>query len=207
MLCLSKRYPFKCLVVLRVCVRSSLAIDAPWKRHNTFSNYGKYLNLKALWLRQMPSQNCRPSDDSLACHNAILFLLWQIQHTQFLSAAIFRASGPLRRKRQRSRRLRSCQMNTDRSTVVTLAILAIVSILTVAAYLPGLSGPLLLDDLPQLEPLIQQARTIQQNFLAITFLAPVDQRAGPWRWPLLSPTPSHMDRISGGGNTTISCCI
>ena len=48
-------------------------------------------------------------------------------------------------------------MNTDRSTVVTLAILAVVSILTVAAYLPGLSGPLLLDDLPQLEPLIQQS--------------------------------------------------
>jgi len=48
-------------------------------------------------------------------------------------------------------------MNTDRSTVVALAILALVSILTVATYLPGLSGPLLLDDLPQLEPLIQQS--------------------------------------------------
>ena len=48
-------------------------------------------------------------------------------------------------------------MNIDRSTVVTLTILALVSILTMAAYLPGLSGPLLLDDLPQLEPLIQQS--------------------------------------------------
>jgi len=40
---------------------------------------------------------------------------------------------------------------------VTLAALAAVLALTVAAYLPGLSGPLLLDDLPQLEPLIQQS--------------------------------------------------
>ena len=48
-------------------------------------------------------------------------------------------------------------MNIDRSTVVALAILALVSILTVATYIPGLSGPLLLDDLPQLEPLIQQS--------------------------------------------------
>ena len=48
-------------------------------------------------------------------------------------------------------------MITHRPTVATLAILAVVSILTVATYLPGLSGPLLLDDLPQLEPLIQQS--------------------------------------------------
>ena len=48
-------------------------------------------------------------------------------------------------------------MNIDRPTVVALAMLALVSILTVATYLPGLSGPLLLDDLPQLEPLIQQS--------------------------------------------------
>ena len=48
-------------------------------------------------------------------------------------------------------------MNIDRSTVVTLAILAVVSILTVATYLPGLSGPFLLDDLPQLEPLVEQS--------------------------------------------------
>ncbi len=48
-------------------------------------------------------------------------------------------------------------MSIDRSTIVTLAILAVVSILTVATYLPGLSGPLLLDDLPQLDPLIQQS--------------------------------------------------
>ena len=40
---------------------------------------------------------------------------------------------------------------------VAIAILALVLILTVATYFPGLSGPLLLDDLPQLEPLIQQS--------------------------------------------------
>jgi len=44
----------------------------------------------------------------------------------------------------------------NRSTIVTLALLAALLILTLLVYLPGLSGPLLLDDLPQLNGLIAQ---------------------------------------------------
>ena len=44
-----------------------------------------------------------------------------------------------------------------RSTILVLAFLAAVLILTFVVYLPGLSGPLLLDDLPQLNGLIAQS--------------------------------------------------
>ena len=75
-------------------------------------------------------------------------------------------------------------MNIDRSTVVTLAILAVVSILTVAAYLPGLSGPLLLDDLPQLEPLIQQSA----NYPTELFGNYISSTSGPTGRPVAMAT-------------------
>lgn len=45
-------------------------------------------------------------------------------------------------------------VNLDRATALTLAILAATLTLTTAVYWPGLSGPLLLDDMPQLNGLI-----------------------------------------------------
>ena len=75
-------------------------------------------------------------------------------------------------------------MNIDRSTVVTLVILAVVSILTVATYLPGLSGPLLLDDLPQLEPLIQQSA----NYPAELFGNYIFSTSGPTGRPVAMAT-------------------
>lgn len=45
----------------------------------------------------------------------------------------------------------------DRLTVLTLAFVAAVLLITFAAYYPGLSGPLFFDDLPQLQPLIDQS--------------------------------------------------
>ena len=48
-------------------------------------------------------------------------------------------------------------MKTDRSTLLTLAILAAVVIVTLLVYWPGLSGPPLLDDIPQLEGLIKES--------------------------------------------------
>ena len=48
-------------------------------------------------------------------------------------------------------------MKTDRLTVVALVSLATVTILTFSVFSPGLSGPLLLDDLPQLNALIEQS--------------------------------------------------
>jgi tetratricopeptide (TPR) repeat protein len=47
----------------------------------------------------------------------------------------------------------------DKSTVLALTILAAVLIVTVLVYLPGLPGPLFLDDLPQLNGLIGQSAT------------------------------------------------
>jgi len=48
-------------------------------------------------------------------------------------------------------------MRINRSTVLLLAFVATVLILTILVYVPGLPGPLLLDDLPQLESLIAQS--------------------------------------------------
>lgn len=45
----------------------------------------------------------------------------------------------------------------DRPTIVTLVFAAAVLAIAFAAYLPGLSGPLFFDDLPQLQPLIDQS--------------------------------------------------
>jgi len=60
----------------------------------------------------------------------------------------------------------------NRSTIVTLALLAALLILTLLVYLPGLSGPLLLDDLPQLNGLIAQgasdATTLFRNYIIST---------------------------------------
>lgn len=50
-------------------------------------------------------------------------------------------------------------MKFDRSTVLTLALFAVVLTVTVFVYWPGLSGPLLLDDMPQLEGLIKESGT------------------------------------------------
>jgi len=75
-------------------------------------------------------------------------------------------------------------MNIDRSTGVTLAVLVVVSILTLAAYLPGLSGPLLLDDLPQLEPLIQQSANYPTELFANYILS----TSGPTGRPVAMAT-------------------
>ncbi len=60
----------------------------------------------------------------------------------------------------------------DRSTILTLAFLAAVLILTILVYLPGLSGPLVLDDLPQLNGLIAQgasdSATLIRNYIVST---------------------------------------
>ena len=60
----------------------------------------------------------------------------------------------------------------DRSAILTLAFLAAVLILTILVYLPGLSGPLLLDDLPQLNGLIAQgasdSATLIRNYIVST---------------------------------------
>jgi len=45
----------------------------------------------------------------------------------------------------------------DRKTLVALALMTMAMITTVAAYVPGLSGPLFLDDLPQLQELIENS--------------------------------------------------
>jgi tetratricopeptide (TPR) repeat protein len=50
-------------------------------------------------------------------------------------------------------------MNSLRSTLLTLALLAAALIVTFLVYRPGLSGLLLLDDVPQLEELIKQSAT------------------------------------------------
>ena len=75
-------------------------------------------------------------------------------------------------------------MTTHRPTVATLAILAVVSILTVVTYLPGLSGPLLLDDLPQLEPLIQQSA----HYPAELFDNYISSTSGPTGRPVAMAT-------------------
>jgi tetratricopeptide (TPR) repeat protein len=75
-------------------------------------------------------------------------------------------------------------MNIDRSTVVALATLALVSILTVVTYIPGLSGPLLLDDLPQLEPLIQQSA----HYPAELFGNYISSTSGPTGRPVAMAT-------------------
>ena len=87
-------------------------------------------------------------------------------------------------------------MNIDRSTVVTLAILAVVSILTVAAYLPGLSGPLLLDDLPQLETLIQQSA----NYPTELFGNYIFSTSGPTGRPVAMAT-FIADAVTHGPDT------
>jgi hypothetical protein len=60
----------------------------------------------------------------------------------------------------------------DRSTVFTLALLAVVLGLTLLVYWAGLSGPLLLDDLPQLNGLIAQGAsdtaTLIRNYIVST---------------------------------------
>lgn len=60
----------------------------------------------------------------------------------------------------------------DRSTVFTLALLAVVLVLTLLVYWAGLSGPLLLDDLPQLNGLIAQGAsdtaTLIRNYIVST---------------------------------------
>ncbi|KPK55856.1 MAG: hypothetical protein AMJ59_23210 [Gammaproteobacteria bacterium SG8_31] len=50
-------------------------------------------------------------------------------------------------------------MKTDRSSVIAVALLAAAIIATFLVYRPGLSGPLLLDDIPQLEALIKESAT------------------------------------------------
>ena len=45
----------------------------------------------------------------------------------------------------------------DRATLATLVLLTMALFMTVAAYIPGLSGPLFLDDLPQLKGMIENS--------------------------------------------------
>ncbi|MDH4048921.1 MAG: hypothetical protein OEW68_11130 [Gammaproteobacteria bacterium] len=63
-------------------------------------------------------------------------------------------------------------MKIDRSTVIALTILAAILIAAILVYLPGLAGPLLLDDLPQLGPLIEQGAidpvTLFWNYIVST---------------------------------------
>ena len=63
-------------------------------------------------------------------------------------------------------------MKSDRFTALTLALLAAVMVTTFLVYLPGLSGPLLLDDLPQLNGIIEQSAddpaTLFGNYIVST---------------------------------------
>jgi len=76
---------------------------------------------------------------------------------------------------------------------ITLAVLAAVLVLTVATYLPGLSGPLLLDDLPQLEPLIQQSA----HYPAELFSNYIISTSGPTGRPVAMAT-FIADAVSHG---------
>lgn len=72
----------------------------------------------------------------------------------------------------------------DRSTILTLAFLAVALILTLAVYLPGLPGPLLLDDLPQLDGLIAQSA----NNPATLFGNYIFSTSGPFGRPVAMAT-------------------
>ena len=72
----------------------------------------------------------------------------------------------------------------DRSTVLTLAFLAAALILTLLVYLPGLSGPLLLDDLPQLNGLIAESA----NNPASLFRNYIVSTSGPFGRPVAMAT-------------------
>lgn len=83
-----------------------------------------------------------------------------------------------------------------RAAAIALVVLAVVSILTVAAYLPGLSGPLLLDDLPQLEPLIQQSASYPTELFGNHILS----TSGPTGRPVAMAT-FIADAVTHGPDT------
>lgn len=78
----------------------------------------------------------------------------------------------------------SLSQKPDRSAVLTLAFLIAALTLTLSVYLPGLSGPLLLDDLPQLDGLIAQSAdspaTLFGNYIIST--------SGPFGRPVAMAT-------------------
>jgi hypothetical protein len=75
-------------------------------------------------------------------------------------------------------------MKTNRSSVLALALFAAALIVTFLVYRPGLSGPLLLDDFPQLEGLIKESATEP----AILFRNYIISTSGPTGRPVAMAT-------------------
>ena len=71
-----------------------------------------------------------------------------------------------------------------RPTTSALAVLATVVALTLAVYLPGLSGPLLLDDLPHLDPLIRDSGDAPEELFGNYILS----TSGPFGRPVAMAT-------------------
>lgn len=72
----------------------------------------------------------------------------------------------------------------DRTQVLAIAVVAIAIIITFLAYLPGLSGPLLLDDLSQLQGLINESADDPATVLANYILS----SSGPFGRPVAMAT-------------------
>ena len=72
----------------------------------------------------------------------------------------------------------------DRLTILTLVFVAAALAITFSAYFPGLSGPLFFDDLPQLQPLIDQSAD-EPGILVTSYLS---SSSGPFGRPVAMAT-------------------